>query len=156
MTDTWNKESYDAEGLDVDKEFEPLPRGRYDLQIDEAAPSVSKNGFKMVTITAHVIDSLAHNGRQIKFHNVTFLPKANSGAFLALRFLKAINQPYQGKFAITPADWVNQRFSAMVGIEDYETKKGSKGQKNVIDSISVKPYEGAAPAVAPVDEEIPF
>lgn len=157
MTDAWASTSYNAEGIDVEKDFEPIPPGRYDLQVEEAVPSVSKNGYKMVTVTFKVIDSLKYNGKKIMFHNVTILPPSNAGAFLAVKFLRAIGQPYKGAFSITPANWVGERLSAQVSIESYQDKKGQTRQKNTVESGSVVPYQGnTAELTKKEEEEIPF
>ena len=159
MDSVWSSTRYSAGEVDVDKGFEVLPRNRYDLEIIEVAPGVSKNGFNMATLALRVCNSLTHAGRMVKFQRVTFLPSENPGAFIALKFLKAIGEPYKGDFDIVPSRWVNKKFNASVGIETYEGKNGDTREKNTVEFATATPYNGPEETFAPAadsEPEIPF
>ncbi len=87
--------------------FEPLPKGKYLLKIEQAAEGRSKNADPKVTVTFKVMDG-RYQGRRIRFHHVTFLPEGSEGAGIAIHFLKTIGEPYQGALNVEPQRWLGK------------------------------------------------
>jgi hypothetical protein len=148
---------YDANGVEPSEGgYLPLPAGYYDLQIYDYEEQRSKDGDPLVVVHFEVVDHAKYNGRKVRYHNVAFLPKDKSGAGIAIHFLKTIGQPWQGKFDVSPDNWIGKRIRAEVKIREYQGK-----QYNAI--AGVLPYEWKTPAeaangaMAPaVEEELPF
>lgn len=134
--------SYNAEGVEMGGKFSPAPAGIYSLVIEEAKEKTTKKGDRMVSAKCSIDDAGEYLGRTV-WHNVTFLPKERKGAGMALEFLKAIGEPYEGLFDVDADNWKGKTFKAKVGIE-----KDLKGiDRNTI-SFLLKQGED--------DSEVPF
>lgn len=135
---------YDATGIDpTQKSFELLPDGKYTLRIAKAEETESKNRHLMAKLECEVINNQDFNGRKV-FHNVTFVPKTEKGAGMAIHFLKTIGQPWEGQIDIDIPAWEGATFQAKLGRASYTNKAGQLVHKNEIK------------AVEPVEEGIPF
>lgn len=146
---------YDGTGVEVKgfSGFEPLPENVYDFQIVNFKEQLTKNGDQMVNVTLEVVESLQFNGRMV-WHNVTFFPSNNKHAGIALHFLKCIGQPWEGKIAVNPENWIGKRIRAKVRPEKYIGKDGVEKQKTsvvFVESPSTDPSSSQ-----PKDETIPF
>lgn len=65
------------------------------------------------------VNSGPYIGAAIPFHYVTFLPKDNKGAGMAVHFLKTIGQPYEGKYKVDHLKWRGKILKADVEEEEY-------------------------------------
>lgn len=129
---------YDATGIKVDEKqtFEKklLPKGTYEFEIVEfmskagdtyPKEGTTKNGDPKVDILAEVTTEGEFKGERV-FHSVTFLKKDAPGAGMAIHFLKSIDQPWEGKFEVTPSNWVGQEFRGYVIQDEYQGRKSNK------------------------------
>ena len=129
--------------------FELLPASEYLLEITEVSESETKeNSYYMVTVHYKVVKPDQYKGRQVKYHNITFIPKGNPGAGRSLYFLKVIGEPYEGSFSINPQNWIGKRISAKVAIKEYKGR-----ENNEVKDFDVPDYTKIGPVET---EEIPF
>lgn len=116
---------YDGTGVDASGGFPIIEKeGWYPFRIVLATPGKSKDGNYQVVVDAACLDSRwkDYNVR----HWVTFLPKENRGAGMALHFLKCIDEPYEGIFDIEPMAWERKIFMGKVSISEYQGKRNNK------------------------------
>lgn len=128
---------YNATGVEVNMgnfEKKLLPKGMYHFEVIEfvskdgkAYPleGKSKAGDPQVSLLVQVTDSGEYEGERI-FHTVTFMPKDSKGAGIAVSFLKEIGQPWEGKVAVNPSEWVGAEFMGYVVEDEYQGKKKNK------------------------------
>lgn len=136
-----------------------LPEGWYDLEIVKAEEGLTKKGDRCVITDLEVIDSLAYDGIRIPRHYVNFLPPTSKGAFMAIHFLKAIGEPWEGDFVVDAAHWIGKGMRAYVYNE-----KSADGQYENLRLKWIKPYvpvatigqEQAPIVLANEEEEVPF
>lgn len=114
---------YDATGV-TPGEFPLMPEGWFPFRIVLAKEGQSKSGHYQITIDAECLDP-KYRGMSIR-HWVTFLPKDNKGAGMALHFLKCIDQPYEGIIDINHFAWEGKRFMGKVTISEYNGKENNK------------------------------
>ena len=140
---------YDGTGIEPQGGGYPvIPQGPYDLEITEVEDTRAKSSNRrMVVVNYMVIDSLEHNGKFVRYHNVTFMGRGEKGAGMTLHFLKCIGEPYKDKFKVRPENWVGKKLRAFVKVAEYKGR-----QKNEVSDIQV--YEGSENASA--KEETPF
>jgi hypothetical protein len=116
---------YDATGVDASGGYPIIEKpGFYPFRITVATPGQSKNGDFQV-----VVDSVCLDPRWKDIpvrHWVTFLPKENKGAGMALHFLKCIGEPYEGVIDIHPMSWERKTFMGKVIINEYDGKRNNK------------------------------
>lgn len=145
---------------------EPIPAGAYRLKVVDFKEGKSKGGDYQVVVTFRVVGG-TYNLRRIPFHYVTFFDDTDApGAGIALGFLKAVGQPYEGKFTIDPAKWVGAEVVADVTEEDYKGELSNKVQnveaapkgQSVADGIVEAPMAGNSQPSKQEQplEEIPF
>jgi len=147
--------SFNAKGIKMD-EAAVAPEGVYTLQIKKASdfdkegnPRITKNGDPYVSVKCEIDDTGEWLGTTV-FHNVTFLPKEKKGAGMALQFLKAIGEPYEGVFDVEPDNWIGKRFRAKLKV----TKDLNGRPKNEIAYLIVDQINSETRPVS--DEEVPF
>jgi hypothetical protein len=141
---------YDATGVNVDGDF-LVPDGEYVLTIKGTKEGKSKEGSHyQVTVNYQVAEG-EHKGTPINFHRITFKPKEDKSAWMAISYLKAIGQPYQGQFTVDPKEWEGK--SVLAWLEQREWQ--GKTSMNV---KWVKPVEGVIPSrqINEDVESIPF
>jgi len=113
---------YDATGVtekDIEgPTFDPVPEGDYELGIIDTEEKVSQNMNQMVVAKLE-IQHKDYLGKLV-WHNVTFLSKEKKGYGLALKFLKTIDEPWEGKFKVNHENWRGKLFTAHVTIETYQ------------------------------------
>ena len=133
-----------------------IPAGRYRLKIIDTEEGKTKKEDPMVRVDFKVMGG-EHDGKTLKFHNVTFFGRdedgaSKPGAGIAIHFLKTIGQPWEGDFQVDHMKWRGKELDANV-IEDVYNGKVSNKVKEVF------------PAGANVDktdsqkeelEEVPF
>ena len=95
--------------------FSPVPEGKYYLTIENVDERTTKNGDPMFNIEFSFQDP-AYANRKV-WNNVTLLPPGKPGAGMAIHFLKCIDQPFEGKIVVNPANWLGKTLIAKVGIE---------------------------------------
>ena len=139
--------SYNAGEEEVTDSFTPLPPGAYDLKIVEAEMTTSKNGDPQAIVNFVVVNGLAHEGKSVKFHRVTFISDDRPGAGIAKAFLKSIGQPYKGQIDVDTDAWVGKVLAADISIDEYNGKKYNK--VNYIRASNVKTIQEET-------EELPF
>lgn len=99
--------NYDDIGVEK-RSFEILPIGDYPAVIRSATPGITGKGDDKVEVTYEIIDG-PHRGKTIKKHTVTFFKnRSTKGAGMALDFLKAIGEPWEGKFEVDEKRWVGK------------------------------------------------
>lgn len=147
---------YDAEGIEMNEGFEPVPSGDYLLLIESVEEKISKKGDPLFNIKCEISGG-EFAGRKI-WHNVTLMGKGEDGkpkkgAGMALHFLKSIGEPYEGKIKVVPDNWIEKFFMATLGIEE-----GFNGRdRNFIAKLWA--YEGEPPVKkdrSVNEEEVPF
>jgi hypothetical protein len=106
--------------------------------------------YPKVDMLVECVDEGEYLGERI-FHTVTFLPKENAGAGMAVHFLKVINQPFEGKVAVTPANWVGERFMGFCTIDEYQGKK-----RNKFGEIKACEFKNPEVQKAAKNDDIPF
>jgi len=145
---------YDATGIQPSepKDFSPVPAGDYHLVIKDSEAKWTTKNDPMERVKC-LIDEGFHKGR-IVWHNVTFLPKDNRGAGMAIHFLKTIGEPYEGKFLVNTADWIGKRFLARIEVKIQE--KGKNAGKPINEITMVMPVKDGVPYRKLTDDEVPF
>lgn len=152
--------NYDAQGVQPSGgNRTPFPAGPYQLIITKAEQGVTGNGDDKVTVDLKVASG-AHQGREVRFHTVTFLSKERPGAGMALHFLKQIGEPFEGEFAWDERRWIGRAILAHVIIEADQKGRDWNRIGDVLDSDdAVKVHNNrvaALPAPAASAEEVPF
>ena len=141
--------------------------GRYVLKITSYEEKETGKGYPMIVVDVEVVS--AHDpqnndniGKDIKYHNVVFIPEGKPGVGFAKLFLKCIGEPYKGAIKIIPEQWLNKTFVADVDLETYTDKHNKEKEKNTITPIDEeKPTaienQSGNSSVGSVDEEkVPF
>jgi hypothetical protein len=140
--------NYDATNIKPTAGFAPVPKGRYQLKIIKAIEKKSRNGDPQVVVDFEVLGN-EYFGKQIRFHNVTFLPEGNKGAGIAIHFVKALGEPHEGRFAVDANRWIGRFLKGFVDVEE-----DWNGQlRNVVKDV--QPI-GMNPDGTPSEEEVPF
>lgn len=116
---------YDGTGVDASGGYPIIEKeGWYPFRIVVATEGTSKSGCYQVTV-----DSVCLDPRWKDYpvrHWVTFLPKEQKGAGMALHFLKSIGEPYEGVVDVEPMNWERKTFMGKVTINEYEGKRNNK------------------------------
>jgi hypothetical protein len=116
---------YDGTGVDASGGFPIIEKpGWYPFRIVAVTEGESKNGDYQVTVDAACLDPLWKD-YGVRYW-VTFLPKENKGAGMALHFLKCIGEPHEGKIDVDPMAWERKTFMGKVIVSEYEGKKNNK------------------------------
>lgn len=117
---------YSSKGVDVGGNV-IAPPAVYTLKVkkvfdtDKAGqPKVTKNGDPMVSVLCEIDDVGPYLGSTI-FHNVTFMGRnadgsARKGAGMAIAFLKAIGEPWEGDFEYDTDNWIGRSFRAKLKV----------------------------------------
>lgn len=114
--------------------FTVLPAGIKVLaEVVKAEPGMSENNNAFVKVDWKVVGG-EYDGKEIRYQNVTFLPKTHKFAGIALHTLRCLNQPHEGSFKVKPSEWVGEKAYITLGVEE-----GPKGQRNKV--VRVDPYE---------------
>ena len=120
--------NYNAEGIDVESGFKVATEGEYNIVIRDTQEKTTKvkedgtGGYPMVSVRCEIDDTGEALGVSF-FHNVTFIPKGQKGAGMALFFLKAIGEPVEGNLEVDPQRWIGKRFKAKVNVGEYKGKR---------------------------------
>lgn len=146
---------HDSTGVSAETTFVLLPEGTYTLKIEEAEEGLSKSGYNYVLAKCSVWNDSRYTSSSL-WHYVTFLPKENKGAGMAVHFLKTIGQPHEGQYVVDAEKWIGKKFVGKVIQDMYEGKK-----RNKIAQISPLPNtveNSIAQDVSakPSDEDTPF
>jgi len=116
---------YDGRGVDASGSFPIIDKpGWYPFRIIVATPGESKNGNYQVTVDAACLDPKFKD--YTVRHWVTFLPKDQKGAGMALHFLKCIGEPYEDIIDVEPMNWERKTFMGKVEISEYQGKRNNK------------------------------
>lgn len=145
---------YDATGIELIKYGGTLvPDAWYDFRVSAVKETKSGKGDFQVWVTCQIINHPDLSGKSID-HCVTFMPPEAKGAGMAMGFLKAIGEPWEGKIDVEPGDWLGCVFRARTQVETYKNKRGDNTQRSKLAEI-----EASVPAEqAPVrhNEDWPF
>lgn len=101
--------------------YPPLPVNVYEFEITDVKEKITKNGDPMVAATLEVVNNPDYAGRLV-WHNVTFPavdPKTNKRpqwGGIAIHFLKAIEEPWEEGFIVTPGAWIGKIVKAKTKI----------------------------------------
>jgi hypothetical protein len=145
--------NYNATGVDMSGNV-IAPPGVYTLKVKKAYdtdkegnPKMTKNGDPMVSVLCEVDDVGPYLGATV-WNNVCFLGRnpdgsARKGAGIAIKFLKSIGEPWEGKFEWDSDNWPGRTFKARLKVATDQ----NKNPKNEIDEY----VDGEA-----IDEAIPF
>lgn len=106
---------YNATGMKESGGFTPALPGEYTMRIVNTTEKTTKQGWDMVNCECEIADG-EYAGKKV-WHNVVFIPKGNKGEGMALHFLHAIGQPYEGEFDTEPLEWIEKTFKAKLIIE---------------------------------------
>ncbi len=132
---------YDAEGMPDPDERPFAPEGEYLLTVKAIKETVSKKklteegekgGFPQVIVTPVIAVGPLNapnptlKGLEMPWHYVTFFPKGERAAGMALKFLKSIGEPYQGAFKVNAPAWPGKSFRAYLIVENWEGKRRNK------------------------------
>jgi hypothetical protein len=116
---------YDGTGVDASGGFPIIEKeGWYPFRITVATPGKSKDGDFQVVVDSSCLDP--HWKDYGVRHWVTFLPKENRGAGMALHFLSCIGEPHEGVFEVEPLAWERKTFMGKVIISEYQGKRNNK------------------------------
>lgn len=117
---------YNGDGIKPSGGFrEPIPEGEYVLKVISAKEGKSKSGYPQVKVDFEV----AHGdyvGKQVRFYYVTFMPKGNEGAGMAIHFLKCLGEPWEGPFEVNADNWLGKLVRANVVHEEYNGYTNNK------------------------------
>jgi hypothetical protein len=135
---------FDATGIDANSPvFSPAPEGDYVLVIKDVKEKKTTTNRDMVGCKCEVAEG-PYTGKTV-WHNITFIPKGEPGAGMAVHFLKSIGEPFEGVLDADPIQWIGKEFAARLTVEkDYQGTMRNKVKW-------VKPVVAALP-----DEEVPF
>jgi hypothetical protein len=115
--------NYDDIGVEK-RSFTLLPVADYPAVIRSATPGLTGKGDDKVTVTYEIIDG-EYKGKTIKNHTVTFFKdRKTKGAGMALSFLKAIGEPWEGQFEVDEKRWVGKY--CLVHIKHEDDKQDPK------------------------------
>lgn len=116
---------YDGTGVDATGGFPIIEKeGWYPFRVVVATEGTSKNGNYQVTVDSSCLDPRWKD--YMVRHWVTFLPKDQKGAGMALHFLKCIGEPYEGVIDVEPLSWERKTFMGKVEVSEYQGKKNNK------------------------------
>lgn len=116
---------YDGTGVDASDGYPIIETpGWYPFRIVVATERESKNGDYQVTVDTVCLDPRWKDYPVRTW--VTFLPKEQKGAGMALHFLKCIGEPYEGVIDVNPMAWERKTFMGKVEISEYQGKKNNK------------------------------
>lgn len=136
---------YNATGINADTGYPIITEpGWYPFRITVATEGQSKTGNYQVTVDCACLDA-RWKDYSVR-HWVTFFKKGEKGAGMAIHFLKAIGQPYEGQIEIDPMAWERKVFMGKVVVNEYQGKKNNK-----FDAIG--PMQTAVPAGRESGEE---
>lgn len=115
-------ELVDLSGYEEDKGFEAMPRGTYNVVVDESEFKTSQNGNRMISLTLQVEDGEFANRKL--FTHIVFSEKTMGRAKKMIRTLGLVNL-LEGRFnPEKEADsFIGARARARVGIRVYEGEK---------------------------------
>ena len=118
---------YDSTGVDPDSKGgrQKVPPGTYKFRIQSVLVGQSRNGDPNVALECEVLDNLEQSGKMLA-HWVTFLPKDNPGAGIAVHFLKALGESWEGVVSIEPDNWVGKTFLGKVQDQPFVSKRDGK------------------------------
>jgi hypothetical protein len=143
---------YNGGGVDMSGGHVVIPDGEYVLRIIEAEQGVTQKGDDKVTVTYEIYEG-EYKLETIPFHTVVFFKdKSTKGASMALKFLKAIGEPYEGEFAWDEKNWIGKKLKAMISQE--EQKEGKHAGKKFPRIKWVNPCDDGPGGVK--EQEIPF
>lgn len=125
----------------ADKTFEPLPKGRYTLQLLGASENTFRPGA--INISTAVADGTEHAGRRV-FVDLPNVDEQPWAAPVLARLIEAMGADMPAySNPITELNRIAQnghsRFSAEVYIDTYPKKDGSEGRRNKIAFKSITP-----------------
>lgn len=92
-------------------------KGPFLAKVVKAEPFMSKSGNPSVKVDYRIVGG-KYDTKEIRFQNVTFLPKAHKWAGLSLHVLKQLRQPFEGAFEVDPSKWVGRYVYITLGVED--------------------------------------
>lgn len=119
---------YNSSGINTEGGFKPIPDGDYTLRITAATPGVTNNGDNKVTVDYEIADGDL-KGETIKYHTLTFFrDKASKGASIAVKFLKAIGEPWEGDFTVDENAWIGKKVMGTV-TNELQTDGKNKGKR---------------------------
>jgi len=124
--------NHDTTGVQESGDFTPIPEGTYTFKLGERDEIVSQKGYHQVKIELIVAEG-DYKGKKVT-HYITFLPKDNAGAGIAMRWLHAIGEEYEGKFTVDPTQW-SGTVTCDVKIEQFTKKDGTIGKSNKIIAV---------------------
>jgi len=142
------RRSYDATGIDLEGDYAAAPEGIYKLQImkvtdtKDGQPWKSRNGDDFVLCECEIADAGDWLGKKV-WMGITVMDPEEKGAGIAVKFLKAIDEPHEGKFMIDSDRWVGKVFAAKL----IETKDNKGRPKNEVAYL----VDESAP-----ESEVPF
>ena len=125
---------YDSTGIDTDQGggWQLLPEDDYTLRIIDVEEKESSRGDHQVQIDTAVIEPVKYKDVEVRHWVTFFKDPSNKGAGIAIQFLKAIEQPWEGKFDVDAKAWINKRFRAHVAPNTYTSKGGTERTNNKI------------------------
>jgi len=143
---------YDGTGVDASGGFPIIDKsGWYPFRIALETEGESKNGNYQVTVDCSCLDPRFKD--YMVRHWVTFLPKEQKGAGMALHFLKCIGQPHEGVIDVNPFAWERKVFMGKVEISEYQGKKNNKFSE-INSMVDAEKLQMAGTSVA--EEPSPF
>lgn len=91
------------------KEFKPLPKGEYDLQIIGIEEKRTQANDPMISVKYNVISG-EFKGRHL-YENIVF-----NDAIMGRtkHFLHVIGQPYEGEIEVSPRNWQGEKLRAYI------------------------------------------
>lgn len=116
--------NYDSTGIDPNGGSIPAPAGIYEIKIADATDidkegnplKSKKSGCPMVKCRLEIVNAQEWTGTTF-WHYVTFMPKSQRGATMAVQFLKTIGEPWDGSIDVDPSAWLGRTFKAKVKLE---------------------------------------
>lgn len=105
------------------------------MRVKKAVPGMSSNDNPYVTVDWQAVGG-EYDGKEVRYQNVTFLPKTHKFAGIALHTLKCLLQEHQGSFTVNPEAWVGKYAYVTLGVE-----AGPKGDRNKVMRLDAVPRE---------------
>lgn len=138
--------NYDATDVKPSGNFDPAPDGVYRLAIVKTEEKVSRNGNDMVNVEFEIDDIGEHFGKKV-WHNVTFIPKGQKGAGMAVHFLKTIGEPFEGALQIDAINWIGKRCFAKLVTEMDSMGKSRNKIISILKEDQILPVKSSEPTM---------
>jgi len=127
------------------------------LEIKDYEEKETKKGDNMLVLECDCVSPPDYDGSKV-WHGVVFMPKEREGkkvkgAGMSVHFRKCLGLPYGGNDAVNGEHYLDKKFKALIGIQDYQDKEGNWKKKNTVWEVMPMEQTPASPKPAEVDDD---